>query len=190
MQHHVDPPPFRSGTGLLLVGHGTRDARGTAEFRHVAQRVAQRVEGVPVEPCFLEFASPTIGEGFARLVAAGARHVVVAPVILFAAGHIRRDIPREVAQAAAAFGGVTFEQVEHLGCHPALVAESRRRFEEVLAAAEPSGREPATNAETVLLLVGRGSRDAEATAEMHAFTSLRQALAPQLKVRVAFLAMA
>ncbi|MGD9720315.1 MAG: sirohydrochlorin chelatase [Pirellulales bacterium] len=192
MQASLDQPPFRPGMGLLLVGHGTRDATGTTEFLEAVRLVAERVHGLPVEPCFLEFAAPSIAEGFARLAAAGVKHVVVAPVILFAAGHIRRDIPREVAQAAARFPGVTFEQAEHLGCHPALVAQSRRRFDEALAASEdhsPLHNEMPAPA-TALLLVGRGSRDADATAEMHTLAQLRQAAAPLVKVRVAFMAMA
>ncbi len=88
--------------GLLLVGHGTREPAGVNEFLTVAKLVAERFPQGPVESSFLELATPTIGEGVARLAQQGVRRVVVAPVILFAAGHIRRDIPAAVRRPSRA----------------------------------------------------------------------------------------
>lgn len=171
--------------GLLLVGHGTRYAPGIDEFQNVSRQVAARLDPRPVEPCFLEFAEPSIAAALARLVERGARLVVAAPVILFAAGHIRRDIPREVAAAAAQHGEVAVVHAAHLGCHPAIVQLSTRRFRQ---AAE--GASPIAAGEAALVLVGRGSRDQEATAEMHRFAELRHASLPAPQIHTAFLAMA
>ncbi len=153
-----------SDAGLLLVGHGTRHAAGAEEFLSIVRQVASLENRRPVEPCFLEFAQPSIAAGFARLVERGAASVVVVPVILFAAGHIRQDIPREVTAAAAEHAGVAVTQAAHLGCHPALVQLSTRRYDEAIASAPPVAA-----AETVLVMVGRGSHDPQATGEMLRF---------------------
>ena len=57
----------RSDTGLLIVGHGTRQPGGTAEFLETVAQVGQRLPGVVVQPCFLEFSRPTITEGVEQL---------------------------------------------------------------------------------------------------------------------------
>jgi sirohydrochlorin cobaltochelatase len=172
--------------GVLLVGHGTRSARGKQEFLTLAPVVAQRA-GLPVEAGFLEMAEPTIATATARLIDRGTRHIVVAPLLLFAAGHAKDDIPRAVASALTALGAndVTSQQAKHLGCHRAIVDLSNRRFTESLQVLHPLSA-----ADTCLLLVGRGSRDESATAEMHEFARLRAQQSPVGGTSVAFLAMA
>jgi sirohydrochlorin ferrochelatase len=171
--------------GWLLVGHGSREAAGVEEFLAAARLVGELAAPWIVEPCFLEFAEPAIAAGFDRLVARGARQVVVAPVMLFAAAHIRRDIPAAVAQAAARYPGLPVRQAEHLGDHPAIVELSKSRFDAALAA-----RQPVRAEETILVLVGRGSHDERATEEMLQFAQVRRAQSPGLRVETGFVAMA
>ncbi len=173
------------GDGWLLVGHGSQEPRGQLDFLATAALVAQRAPGVAIEPGFLEFAQPTIAAGFRTLVARGARRVVVVPALLFAAGHARRDIPAAVAAVAAEHPDVLVEQAEHLGCHEAVIALSKQRYDEALA------REPRVPDEhTALVMVGRGSHDESATAEMLRFVELRRAQTPLVHAQACFVAMA
>ncbi len=197
-QFSLPPTPTRRGmstpldhrfgqaeAGLLLVGHGSRAIEGVDEFLATARLAVGQPDAWAVEPCFLEFAQPSIAEGFARLVRRGVRRVVVAPVILFAAGHIRRDIPRAVAAVAARHPHLAVEQAQHLGCHDAIAELSSQRYFEALAG------QPCVGADkTILVIVGRGSRDAEATEEMLCFASMRQRRTPLARVQPAFLSMA
>ena len=171
--------------GLLLVGHGSRAPQGVDEFLATARCVAERAKPSVVEPCFLEFAEPSIARGFERLAERGARRVVVAPVMLFAARHIREDIPREVAAAAARHPQVAVEQAGHLGCHPAIIELSKQRYDEALAKGTAIAVE-----ETVLVTVGRGSRDPQATDEMRRFVRMRREGSAVADAQVSFLAMA
>ncbi|MEX2188966.1 MAG: CbiX/SirB N-terminal domain-containing protein, partial [Pirellulales bacterium] len=123
-------------------------------------------------------------------VAAGAEQIVVMPVLLFAAGHAKRDIPAAVEAAirrASAEHGrtVAWRPADVLESHAKLVELSARRYAEAVAAAQP-----ATQDETCLILVGRGSHDAEAVAEMHRFAKLRCEATPVGRCEVAFIAMA
>ncbi len=172
--------------GVLLVGHGSRDEPGVAEFLATVRRVERAAPQWAVEPCFLEFASPSIDEGFSRLAARRVERVVVAPVILLSAGHVRRDIPREVAQAAARFPHIAVVQADHLGCHASLVELSQRRYDEAIANRSPD----VAPQETVLVMAGRGSREAAAIEEMRRFVRLREDATPAREVRTAFLSMA
>lgn len=170
--------------GVLLVGHGTRDPVGVAEFLALAELVRARLEPVPVRPGFLELAEPSIDTAIADLAAAGVQSVYVAPVLLFAAGHAKRDIPDAVAAAAARYGLGVSGQTAHFGCRPELVALSRRRFDEAVSGGE------FTPGETLHLMVGRGSTDETATAEMREFSARRAAAGSALKTVTAFAAMA
>jgi sirohydrochlorin cobaltochelatase len=180
-------PAGENETGLLLVGHGTRSITGTKQFLDLAEQLAQRIAPSPLEPAFLEMQQPTIAEAVERLLARNIQRLIVMPMLLFAAGHAKRDIPQAVQAALAGClqAGLPWVQAAHLGCHPAMLELSRRRMAEVLA-----GKQSIPTEESCLLLVGRGSPDESATAEMQEFARLRQQHEGGLRTDVAFLAMA
>ena len=172
-----------AGTGVLLIGHGTRSAAGIRCVERLCELVADRLPGFVVSYCFLELHDRDIGRILEELIGQGVSQVATVPLLLFAAGHAKSDIPRECL--AAASGRVQLVQADAFGCHPALVALSQQRYLDAV------GQLPAIESgETCLLLVGRGSHDAQATAEMHRFAELRRQQLPGVDVEVAFIAMA
>lgn len=157
------------GLGLLVVGHGTADPVGAEETREVARRVAALLAGVPVELGFLEVIGPSIGESLERLARMGCREVIAAPLLLFTAGHARRDVPEALAEAARRLG-VAVRQSQAFGCHPEIVAQSRQRRCEALQPFEPLAAEA-----TVLAMIGRGSSDPGAVRQLEAFAEATRA---------------
>jgi len=156
---------FGTTGGVLVVGHGTADPVGAEETRAVTRLVAALLPGVPVELGFLEVIGPSIGESLAQLAARGCREVVAAPLLLFTAGHARRDVP-EALEAGAVAAGLAVRQAEALGCHPEIVALARRRRREAVAGLAACPAEA-----TVLLTIGRGSSDPNALPQLEAFTA-------------------
>ncbi len=177
-------PVRKSADGLLIIGHGTRDKQGVEGFLEVVRQTAELLPNHDVQPAFLELASPSIAEGFRHLVSKGARQIRAMPFLLFAAGHVRHDIPQALAAVQREHHGVRVEQVGHLGCRPEILELSARRYHEATAGWPRAARE-----ETFLVLVGRGSRDRRATAEMHKFAELRRQRIPIRAMSVCFLAM-
>src|SRR5687767_3853616 len=118
---------LQESLGWLVVGHGTRDRAGQAEFFELVELLARKVgdRGPQVEPAFLELASPTIAQGLARLAARGVRRVLVIPLLLFAAGHAKDDIPQAVAAAALPLGIDVVAQVGAMESQPQLLELSR-----------------------------------------------------------------
>ena len=170
---------------LLIVGHGTRDTQGQRQFMKVVHDVAQAVSTASVLPAFLELAEPTIDEAIDLARQRGARRLTVMPLLLFAAGHAKRDIPDAVRLAARRHNGLSTQILPHLGCHCDIIELSAVRYRETTAqSADFSDRD------TALVMVGRGSRDAEATAEMHEFTRRRVKITPVQRVETCFAAMA
>lgn len=191
-QHHDEPAPalvrrLPEKTGVLLVGHGTRDALGRAEFHQAAEMLRRRLPGAVVEACCLELASPDVHAGVAALGDAGVRRMVAAPLLLFAAGHAKEDIPAAIAEAARWHEGLTWRMADPLGDHPALIHLSARRFREALGGATaPAGMDD----EVTLLFVGRGASDAQAIEQVRRFAAARRELTPVAAQRVCFLAAA
>jgi sirohydrochlorin ferrochelatase len=146
---------------LLIAGHGSRDADGVAEFLDLARRYRDHRPGLPVEIAFLEFARPTIQEGIDRLVARGAATVVVLPGVLMAAGHAKNDMASEVRLARQRHPHVTFHMGRALDVDARLLQLCRLRYQEALA-----GRPAVPPEDTLLLLVGRGSSDPDANANI------------------------
>lgn len=173
---------MQTNCGLLLIGHGTHDFRGREGFFTTLEQVALLVPDDPVDGCFLEAAAPDILTAMENLAEDGLERVVAVPLLLFAAGHARHDIPAAL-QAAASRTGLPVRQTDVLGWHPEILQLSARRFQ---AAAGPD-YDPDS---TCWLFVGRGSKDESATAAFHEFARRRRELTPVAQVETAFLAMA
>jgi sirohydrochlorin cobaltochelatase len=135
-----------------------------------------------VDGCFLEAAAPDILTVLEAMAADGLERVVAVPLILFAAGHARRDIPQAL-ELAANRTGLRVRQADVLGWHPEVLQLSARRFQ---AAAGPD-YDPDS---TCWLFVGRGSNDDQATAAFHEFARRRSELTPLAHRETAFLALA
>lgn len=157
-------PTLPPDCGILVVGHGTADPIGVGETRRLAATVAA-IAPQPVELGFLEIREPTIFEGLARLRSRGVREVIAAPLLLFTAGHARRDVPEALREAAERLG-LGVRQAGALGRHPDLLALSRRRRAEVAGSRGLAG----------LAFIVRGASDPTAPAQAAEF--LAASLAP------------
>ena len=118
--------------GVLLVGHGTRDPRGTEQFFELAGELTKVLGRVPVRPALLEFQQPTIAQAWEALVAAGVEHIDVAPLLLFAAGHAKQDIPQAIETCRQSTPQVSCSFVRPLSRHRSIVELVIERVEETL----------------------------------------------------------
>lgn len=152
----------RSRTGVLLCGHGSREDDARVEFeRFVASAdaaLAAREPGAAVSGAYLEFAHPTIGEGLEMMAKAGMGRIVAQPLMLFAAGHVKNDIPWEVNTFAAAHPGLRLDCGRELSLDSKLLAAAADRIREAQAQSTKAIRP----SETLLLVIGRGTSDPDA----------------------------
>lgn len=174
-------------TAVLLVGHGTRSELGQRQCQALADEIALGLDPrlFAAELTCLEMAAPTIEEGVARLMEQRVERMIVVPLLLFAAGHAKDDIPAAVRSALDAVGAADLPllQTEPLGLQESIIELAANRFRE----AADSQISPA---ETCLLLIGRGSRDAKATADMRQLGALLHQRLCIGQTQVGFLAMA
>ncbi|WP_395067733.1 sirohydrochlorin chelatase [Paraburkholderia silvatlantica] len=86
--------------GMILFGHGARDARWQAPFQRLATRLAAaRGDAGPVGLAFLELMTPSLPDAIASQAAAGCDTITVVPVFFGQGGHVRRDLPALIAQS-------------------------------------------------------------------------------------------
>lgn len=148
----------KSENAVLLCGHGSRDREGVAEFEAFRAAAAARLAPVPVVGSYLEFATPNIRDGLQQLYDNGARRILALPVMLFAAGHVKNDIPWELNSFAKAHGDVTVEFGRELALDPKLIAAAADR----IAAAETKSARTLPRGDSLLLVIGRGTNDPDA----------------------------
>jgi sirohydrochlorin cobaltochelatase len=89
--------------GIILFGHGARDARWAEPFERLAEKLrASCGPGTTVGLAFLELMSPDLPTAIAEQAAAGCATVTVVPVFVGIGGHIRRDLPAVLDRCRAA----------------------------------------------------------------------------------------
>ena len=141
---------------LLLVGHGTRSARGVADYWAFAEAVRAEAPGLDVGCGFIELAEPDLDTAVDRLVAGGAGAVVAVPLVLLGAGHMKNDGPAALARGRRRHPGVAFSYARDLGVHPLALSVAEDRIRSALGA----------EAGAAAVLVGRGSSDPDANADL------------------------
>lgn len=148
---------------ILLMGHGSRCCLGAAEFLDLVDAVRDAAPDLPIETGFLEFGGPmvpTIQEAIDRCVARGARRVLAVPVLLFYAGHGKRDMPGQIALGRQRHPGLDLVLCEALGIDRTLLAIAEDRI-----AARLDALPPVLSEETAVLLVARGTTDGDANSD-------------------------
>lgn len=148
--------------GVMLCGHGSRDVDAIREFQALAGHLAQRLPQYEVESGFLEFAKPIIRTGLDALKAKGVSRILAVPGMLFAAGHVKNDLPWEINSFAAENPDLPITFGRELAIDTKLLAAARARIEEA-EAASASGID---RKDTLLLVVGRGTNDPDANSNI------------------------
>ena len=145
---------------ILLVGHGSREESGNEEIREFVAQWRARQPGWRIEVCFIEFAPPSLHDGLLA-AAQGARRVLVLPLILNAAGHVKMEIPEAIEHARAHCPGTPFLYGPHLTACDPILAILKRRLRKAMNALDMP--DPTT---TGVILLGRGSSDRGANGDM------------------------
>lgn len=118
----------------------------------------RRVPG-PVGHAWLEdFVQPQGVEGTRPLVEAGIATLVTLPLLNFAAGHAKNDVPEQVSEIREAFPDLHLHHSRVLGVHQSLLELGWKRLDDV---SPRDGRD-----EEVLVVAASGSSDPDANGEL------------------------
>src|SRR5215218_8400370 len=149
---------YGDAPALLIVGHGSRDSRGAAEFHDLVDLVRRRNPSLTVEGGFIELSRPPISECVERLAESRIRNVAAIPLMLLAAGHAKDDIPATLVREKLGHPEMSFSYGRALGIRPELLELMEERISTVVLEEEKG--------ETAVLIVGRGSSDPDANSDL------------------------
>ena len=105
----------RLKTGLILLGHGSRDPQWFAPMEAVAQRLRLRPTAPQVACAFLEMAAPTLPQCATELIAKGVDYIRIFPLFLGVGKHLREDLPSLLTALQNAHPKVSFAMLPAMG---------------------------------------------------------------------------
>ena len=158
----MDDFPQDPKTGVMICGHGSRDEGAVSQFNTLAGHLKEKLPQYDIESGFLEFASPVLRTGLDALKERGAERILCLPGMLFAAGHVKNDLPSEVNEFAAENPDIDVRYGRELAIDRRLLKAAAERIEEAEALADTKVR----RADTLLMVVGRGTNDSDANSNV------------------------
>ncbi|WP_306057494.1 CbiX/SirB N-terminal domain-containing protein [Natronococcus wangiae] len=150
---------------VLLIGHGSRREKSNDQVRELAAGLESRL-GIPVDAAFLELAEPSIDEAVAELAPVVSR-VTAVHCSLFAASHVKNDVPLAIERARAAHD-LEIDAGAHLGIHPAILD----LLDDRAATVERELGVDRERDDVAVALCGRGSSDPDANGDVHKLARL------------------
>ncbi|MCP4238456.1 MAG: sirohydrochlorin chelatase [Aestuariibacter sp.] len=165
---------------VLIVGHGSRDLNGNIEIEQFVDRLRIEQPDWRIELCFIEFADILIAEGLAR-AAQDAQRVIVVPLILNAAGHVKMEIPAHIEHARTQFPHCEFVYAPQLSACDEILNILKRNLKKGLQALDMP--DPTT---TGVVLLGRGASDRQANGEVAKMARWLQEDSRHERVDIAF----
>ena len=151
-----------SETAVMVCGHGSRDEGAIREFERLVGALKVRLPAHDVETGYLEFARPVIRDGLDTLKSRGARRIIAVPGMLFAAAHVKNDLPWEINSFAAANPEIEVRFGRELAIEPKLLRAAADR----IAQAEAAVGSAVPRDQTLLVVVGRGTNDPDANSNI------------------------
>src|ERR1700681_1425842 len=122
---------------VMVCGHGSRDTDAIREFELCAAGIKARLPDYDIETGYLEFARPMIRDGLEALASRGAKRILALPGMLFAATHVKNDLPWELNTFMAANPGVEVKFGRDLAIDAKLLGAAAERIASAELAARP-----------------------------------------------------
>jgi cobalt/nickel transport system ATP-binding protein len=154
------------GPALLLIGHGSRSAAGVNEYWRFADVLRSAANGLDVGCGFIELAEPDLDTAIDALVGREVTSVGAVPLVLLGAGHMKNDGPAALERGRRRHPSVQFSYGRALGIHPLVLGIAEDRIREAVGDDDPG--------ELAVVLVGRGSSDPDANADLYKVGRLLQ----------------
>ncbi|MFI6296962.1 sirohydrochlorin chelatase [Nonomuraea sp. NPDC050790] len=173
---------------LLLIGQGSNDDGDSAEFGRFVHRLRCRLDeqAADVSGGYLERATPRLSDSVASLVARGHHRLVALPLSLT---RVSDDFPAAMALEQERHPTLMYDYGRPLGPDPRVLAVLAERLKDAAAdIVEPAAERPRLRVvdstmvleeapriepgETAVVLVGEGSTDPVANAEVHRVSRL------------------
>lgn len=106
---------------VLLIAHGSRRDAANQDLVKLAEMLRERNRFPIIEIAYLELTEPTIPDGAAKCVSAGADEVLMLPYFLSAGVHVQNDLEEHRSEFKVKYPQTEFRLCGHLGLHPLML---------------------------------------------------------------------
>lgn len=154
---------MKETSAIMIYGQGSCDESVVDEFNKLAKHMRERLPKYDVESGFLGNTAPLARLGLKKLIERGAKKIICLPGMLFTAKHQNNDLPSEINNFASLHPNIEITYARELAIDPKLLAAIRDQIEECEAAAPTN----IDRKETLLMVVGHGTKDADANSNVH-----------------------
>ena len=154
--------------GVMVCGHGSRDEDAVREFLNFSKKLKKKLLQYELDWGFLEFANPVIKSGLDSLREKGIREIMSVPVMLFAAGHAKNDIPSVLNAYQVQYPELSISYGRELGIDLKLIRAAGERVKDAIEQADGD----ISPEETLLMVVGRGASDPDANSNVSKVTRM------------------
>ena len=117
---------------VIVVDHGSRREESNQLLLTVADNLRAETGLERIEPAHMELAEPSIRDAYDRVVAQGAKLIIVHTYFLSPGRHWHQDIPRLAAEAAQQHPGTRFVVTAPLGIHAMMLQIIQDRIQQCL----------------------------------------------------------
>ena len=152
--------------GILICGHGSRNKLAINEFKELTKLIQKRYPKILVEYGFLEFAKPSITDALDKLKNKSIKKIIAIPAMLFAAAHVKNDIPSLLINYSTKTN-IEIIYGRELGINNFMISAACERVKNVFK--KNISLKPE---ESLLVVVGRGSSDPDANANVSKITRM------------------
>ncbi|TGM98368.1 CbiX/SirB N-terminal domain-containing protein [Leptospira yasudae] len=149
-----------NGLGILIVGHGSREASSSEEFETFVEGYRRLHPESEIRIAYVELARPDLKTAL-REFASTRTKILIVPLFLFASGHVKNDIPLILSDLKEEFPSHKWITALPLGIHSniiKLLSIRSRTFEHF--------KEESVS-KTAVIVVGRGASDADANGDFY-----------------------
>jgi len=157
---------LNNNVAILICGHGSRNKLAITEFQELTKLIQKRYPNILVEYGFLEFAKPTLVDALEKLKNYSIKKVIAIPAMLFAAGHVKNDIPSLLMNYSTKTG-IEIIYGRELGINNLMISAACERVKDVFR--KNNSLKPE---ESLLVVVGRGSSDPDANSNVSKITRM------------------
>ncbi|MCK0769894.1 sirohydrochlorin chelatase [Chromohalobacter canadensis] len=105
---------------LILLAHGSSDARWRAPFETLEHDLRARLE-TPAVIAYMELSEPSLETRVAELYDQGHRRLDILPLFFAAGRHLRQDVPAQLEALREQYPQAALTLLDPVGQHPAFV---------------------------------------------------------------------
>lgn len=151
--------------GILYIAHGSQKGEKNEALRKFVAELHEQVGSqAPYRTAFLEHTAENIENEANALIAQGVDHLIVVPLLLFAATHALKDIPNEIEAVRQSHPEVAFYFADTFGHRAGTSEILKERIETSLQAWTKNlnnvnvGQEPLADGNTICIVVSHGTK--------------------------------